>query len=400
MTLPDLNELFAGFTQLESLIFLAFCLVSFLFGLLVGYLLRSRKVRALRKELKKKEIEISQRDEKISQLTDEVALRDADYKKIHYQLEDANAQNIRWKTEQGKLSHQVKYLQEELEKERVRKASLSTTIDDLNDQLQNVESSGTLETDASEVNLSQQKPDLGLRLATVESKVKRLEAEKGKLEKTIADLKQPDGKSIQTLDSLTLTNTNTEEPSISVLTATNDILQLDRSQLQPHAKDDLNLIDGIGPFLEKKLNNAGIFTFEQISQWTADDIHKITQAIQFFEGRIEKDNWIGQAQELYRRKAGASQPEALSQPEKAADNLQLIEGINPEIEAILHAAGVHSFDQLAQTAPQKIVDLVEKADPKLMIYEHRSWPAQARLAANAEWEVLKDYQEQLRQGKY
>jgi predicted flap endonuclease-1-like 5' DNA nuclease len=62
-----------------------------------------------------------------------------------------------------------------------------------------------------------------------------------------------------------------------------------------HQKDDIKLISGIGPFIEKKLNKLGIYTYEQISEFSPDTIHKVTDAIEFFPGRIERDHWVDQA---------------------------------------------------------------------------------------------------------
>ncbi len=63
-------------------------------------------------------------------------------------------------------------------------------------------------------------------------------------------------------------------------------------------KDDLTLISGIGPFIQKKLNGIGIYSFSQISKFSAEDIENITESIKFFPGRIERDNWVGQAKKL------------------------------------------------------------------------------------------------------
>ncbi|WP_299222709.1 hypothetical protein [uncultured Aquimarina sp.] len=63
-------------------------------------------------------------------------------------------------------------------------------------------------------------------------------------------------------------------------------------------KDDLKLISGVGPFIEKKLNSIGIYTFDQISKFTKEDIDTVTDLIQFFPGRIERDNWSDQAEKL------------------------------------------------------------------------------------------------------
>ncbi len=63
-------------------------------------------------------------------------------------------------------------------------------------------------------------------------------------------------------------------------------------------KDDLKLISGVGPFIEKKLNGIGIYTFDQISKFTSKDINDVTDLIEFFPGRIERDDWAGQAESL------------------------------------------------------------------------------------------------------
>lgn len=60
-------------------------------------------------------------------------------------------------------------------------------------------------------------------------------------------------------------------------------------------KDDLKKISGVGPFIENKLNEIGIFTFEQVSKFSDEDIDNITNLIEFFPGRILRDDWRGQA---------------------------------------------------------------------------------------------------------
>jgi len=61
--------------------------------------------------------------------------------------------------------------------------------------------------------------------------------------------------------------------------------------------DDLKLISGVGPVLEKKLHGLGITKFAQVAAFTADDIAKVDDALSF-KGRIERDNWLDQAAEL------------------------------------------------------------------------------------------------------
>ena len=62
--------------------------------------------------------------------------------------------------------------------------------------------------------------------------------------------------------------------------------------------DDLTRLNGIGPYIEQKLNEIGIYTFDQISKFTLEDIRAITQLIDFFPERIERDDWVGQAKSL------------------------------------------------------------------------------------------------------
>ena len=61
--------------------------------------------------------------------------------------------------------------------------------------------------------------------------------------------------------------------------------------------DDLKLISGVGPVLEKKLNALGITQFAQVAAFTPEDIAKVDDALSF-KGRIERDNWLEQAAEL------------------------------------------------------------------------------------------------------
>ncbi|WP_432410464.1 hypothetical protein [Rasiella sp. SM2506] len=63
-------------------------------------------------------------------------------------------------------------------------------------------------------------------------------------------------------------------------------------------KEDLTKINGIGPYIEQKLNDIGIYTYAQISELSLRDIELITEMIDFFPGRIERDNWVGQAKSL------------------------------------------------------------------------------------------------------
>lgn len=63
------------------------------------------------------------------------------------------------------------------------------------------------------------------------------------------------------------------------------------------ALDDLKLIDGVGPVNEGKLNELGIWTFKQIAAWTPANAEWVGSYMAF-PGRIEREDWIGQAAKL------------------------------------------------------------------------------------------------------
>lgn len=69
--------------------------------------------------------------------------------------------------------------------------------------------------------------------------------------------------------------------------------------------DDLKDIVGVGPFLERKLHSLGIYTFRQVANFTKEDIDKVNELIEFFPGRIERDNWVDQAKAFHSRKHDA-----------------------------------------------------------------------------------------------
>ena len=60
-------------------------------------------------------------------------------------------------------------------------------------------------------------------------------------------------------------------------------------------RDDLKQIFGIGPVTEKALNKLGITSYSQLAGLKRHEIEKIAEALQIFPGRIERDNWVGNA---------------------------------------------------------------------------------------------------------
>ena len=69
-------------------------------------------------------------------------------------------------------------------------------------------------------------------------------------------------------------------------------------------RDNLRLIKGIGPAIEKTLNELGIFRYHQIAEMTDYDINRIARRLRGFSSRIYREDWIGQARDLQLQKSG------------------------------------------------------------------------------------------------
>jgi len=76
----------------------------------------------------------------------------------------------------------------------------------------------------------------------------------------------------------------------------------------PNAFDDLKLVVGIGPVLERMLHRLGVATYRQIAHWSDRDIDEIDAKLPEFPGRIRRDGWVTQARELHQSKYGETLP--------------------------------------------------------------------------------------------
>lgn len=208
--------------------------------------------------------------------------------------------------------------------------------------------------------------------------------------------------------------TPSEEPEVITPTPVAEPIIEDKSTFadkveteDPIERDNLTLIEGIGPFLERKLNENGIFTYEQIGTFDDRRIEEVTKDIQFFEGRIKKDDWVGQAKSLYQIKIQnpkafelmAQNNEIISEAPELMDDLKVIEGIGPKVEQLLKDAGFINLTDIAAAAATDLQEILDKAGSNFRLQDASTWPAQARLAVNGDWDLLEEYQQKLKGGK-
>ncbi len=76
----------------------------------------------------------------------------------------------------------------------------------------------------------------------------------------------------------------------------------------PNAPDDLKLIVGVGPVLERMLHQLGVTTYRQIARWSERDIDEFDAKLPEFPGRIRRDAWVTQSRELHLSKFGETLP--------------------------------------------------------------------------------------------
>ena len=59
--------------------------------------------------------------------------------------------------------------------------------------------------------------------------------------------------------------------------------------------DNLKEIEGIGPAMEKLVNEMGFFHFDQIAGWSDADVAWVDANLKGFKGRVTRDRWVAQA---------------------------------------------------------------------------------------------------------
>ncbi|MCO4848932.1 MAG: NADH:quinone oxidoreductase, partial [Yoonia sp.] len=62
--------------------------------------------------------------------------------------------------------------------------------------------------------------------------------------------------------------------------------------------DNLKMIKGVGPVLEKALHDAGVYHFDQVAAWSKADANWFDDNVKGAMGRVVRDGWTAQAKIL------------------------------------------------------------------------------------------------------
>ncbi len=69
-------------------------------------------------------------------------------------------------------------------------------------------------------------------------------------------------------------------------------------------QDDLQVVKGIGPVMERKLNDFGVYSYEQLGRLKGADIETLATTLGSFPDRIGRDKWVSQSKRLFKKKYG------------------------------------------------------------------------------------------------
>jgi predicted flap endonuclease-1-like 5' DNA nuclease len=124
------------------------------------------------------------------------------------------------------------------------------------------------------------------------AEIERLEASRGELQASPA--KVPTSPDLAAAPSAPPIAASAAVAQVSAATQAAPPPSLTRPEGEP---DDLKRISGIGPGIERTLHELGIFHFRQIAAFTPENVTWVDRHLRF-KGRIEREDWIGQARRL------------------------------------------------------------------------------------------------------
>ncbi|MEZ5041548.1 MAG: hypothetical protein R2828_16770 [Saprospiraceae bacterium] len=424
------QDLFTNFDSQDSYTILAIMFIALLFGMLIGFLLRAPRIRGLKKDLKESERKLGEAQAETEQLRTQQTELAKKLKQTEYNLVAYNEKVEVLEKEKAKLLKDVYLVNQQVEEVQSANRTFNATIESLENQIIGLKAKNEqLAKEVEEVddgvnNVAQMQSLYNAtrqQLEAFEARLTHLDQENTSLESRLTHLDQendllkaelftlktaqaqvvtapPPPKAEEPL--LSFVEEGTPEPDLESLLHKDKPVLSEKIVIEEHEKDDLSLINGVGPFIEKKLNDIGIYTYLQISQFDAEKIQQVTRDVAYFPGRIEKDDWVGQATKLHQLKLNS--PDGLKKkvthPIDAGD-LKVIEGIGPKIEQLLKDENINNWQDLSETSVERLQEILTAAGERYRIHDPSTWANQARLAVEQRWEELAQYQDELKGGR-
>ena len=200
---------------------------------------------------------------------------------------------------------------------------------------------------------------------------------------------------------------NTAEIVVEKAVETPLVFDFEAPKMTENAENAQNT-EGVEPdkivFLKDKTENVPYVSHRKKSRSIPIDDSAINP-----ESKPLKNTQLIDKQAVTASKQGSSIGEGISaeQASKAEphpiyglpDNLKIIEGIGPKIEAILKEAGIETWHTLAEVNVENLKGILEKAGSRFRLNDPTSWPEQAKLLSIGEFDKFKKLTDQLIGGK-
>ncbi len=81
------------------------------------------------------------------------------------------------------------------------------------------------------------------------------------------------------------------------------------------------------------------------------------------------------------------------------DDLKIVEGIGPKIEALFNAAGINTWRELSEASTEKLQSILDAGGENFAMHNPSTWARQALFAYQGKWQELKEWQDNLLGGK-
>jgi len=182
--------------------------------------------------------------------------------------------------------------------------------------------------------------------------------------------------------------------------------------------DNLQVVEGIGPKVEEVLKANGINNWSDLAATSEDRLRQVLTDAGLAITIASAGTWPRQAElardgkwaELleYQKflddgREGAGSMDSPAKIEALAfkilgfsssdpDDLKIVEGIGPKIEALLKANGINNWSDLAATDEERLQSILDQNE-SFRLAKPKTWPKQAQLAAEGKWSELKEYQD-------
>lgn len=137
-----------------------------------------------------------------------------------------------------------------------------------------------------------------LELRRLRSELASIRSGKSDAERQINELKRRLREQQQVLEQATSPSNTVGSPDKQLAGTGEPQRTIKALFIAPAEHDDLKKIKGIGPVMERTLNELGVTTFRQLAEFTQRDIDQVSEAIGAFPGRIERDDWVGKARQI------------------------------------------------------------------------------------------------------